>query len=126
MGIKYSLGAKDKRRHLVVSQNIHDLVKWHAYNKKISITEATFKLLTFGFKHYYPKANLGGVMDWLLSESKTLLKDTKRAKRGKRRRFIPIPLSPDESLASLIPKESPDQPESPSDQANNSPSPSGK
>ena len=114
MGIRYSLGAKDKRRHLVVSEHIHDLVKFHAYNKNISITEATFKLLTFGFKHYYPKANLGGVMDWLLSESKTLLKDTKRAKRGKRRRFIPIPLSSDESLASLIPKAS--------DHDNNSPS----
>jgi hypothetical protein len=119
MGIKYSLGAKDKRRHLIVSQNIHDLVKWHAHNKKISITEATFQLLTFGFKHYYPNAIVGGVMDWLLSESKMLLKD---AKKGAKRRIIPIPLSQDESLASLLPKETPDQPESSPDQGNTSPS----
>ena len=35
MPLKYGVGRRDTRRHLIVSQNIHNIIKWHAYNKDI-------------------------------------------------------------------------------------------
>ncbi len=49
--LKYIVGKKQK--HLVVSEQVHELVKIYAEEKNLTMVEATYELLRIGFAKVY-------------------------------------------------------------------------
>jgi len=48
---KYVVGKKQK--HLIVSEQVHEMVKMHAREKNLTMVEATYELLKVAFAKVY-------------------------------------------------------------------------